>query len=414
MGLAKSRAGLAVLTLLLAGLGQAACAQSGVFGADTLHGPAEIGVSGGDTERAWTDGGFGKLATARKGFDVTQAALEWKPDFNFAVSGVVSAVYQSATRPGLDLGEAYLKLKAPPTGLGKISARAGLFYPPVSEEHDGVAWTTPDMLSASVLNSWVGEEVKVTGAEVTLQRPLGEGHIEVTAGAFGWDDTAGTLLTFRGWAGHEVRAGARTEFPLPPLSPFASMFQPRDTYPNRELDNRAGFYGRIEWRPGAPVSFNAFYYDNAGNRTAVDAEGQWAWETRFANLGLKWEPSETTRVLAQAMNGETLMGYVMPGGIWFDMGFQSAYVLAAHKIGDDTVSGRIETFRTHDRTFQAIDNNNEHGWALTAAWRHRLARHADVFLEAEHMASDRPSRIYAGDAAHQDETLLRSALRLSF
>ena len=96
------------------------------------------------------------------------------------------------------------------------------------------------------------------------------------------------------------------------------------------------------------------------------------------------------------------------------MGFQSAYVLAAHKIGDDTVSGRLETFRTHDRTFQAIDNNNEHGWALTAAWRHRLARHADVLLEAEHMASDRPSRIYAGDAAHQDETLLRSALRLSF
>ena len=31
-----------------------------------------------------------------------------------------------------------------------------------------------------------------------------------------------------------------------------------------------GYYGRIEWRPPAPVALHVFYYDNAGNRTAVD------------------------------------------------------------------------------------------------------------------------------------------------
>jgi hypothetical protein len=146
----------------------------------------------------------------------------------------------------------------------------------------------------------------------------------------------------------------------------------------------------------------------------VDSEHQWAWETRFLNLGMKWEPSENTRLLAQAMNGETLMGYAIPGGLWFDMGFQSAYVLVSQRLGDDTLSGRIEAFRTKDRTFVAIDNNNERGWALTGAWRHHLATHADLFIEAQHISSERPSRTLAGEGAQADETLLNSALRLSF
>jgi hypothetical protein len=98
---------------------------------------------------------------------------------------VVTALVQPQVRPRLDLGEAYLKLKAPPSELGRISARVGVFYPPVSMEHDGVAWTTPDMLSGSALNSWIGEEVKVAGAEVTVQRSLGAHQVEATAAVFG-------------------------------------------------------------------------------------------------------------------------------------------------------------------------------------------------------------------------------------
>ena len=355
------------------------------------------------------NGGFGKT-----GVSGAQAALEWTPRFNFAVSGVVTAIAQTDVHKSVDIGEAYLKLRANPTPVGRFSGRVGIFYPPVSEEHDGVAWTTPDMLSGSAINSWIGEEVKVTGAEVTYQGALGEHQLEATAAVFGWNDTAGTLLTFRGWALHGERAGVRTDFGLPPLSGFATLFQPRETYPFRELDNRAGYYGRLAWRPPAPVSFNALYYDNAGNRIAVDSKGQWAWETRFLNVGMTWEPSETTKVLAQAMNGETLMGYRIPGGIWFDMGFRAAYVLAAHKLGEDTVTGRIDAFQTTDRSFQAIDDNAEHGWALTGAWRHRLGPHADVLLEAEHVTSKRALRRLVGEDPKQDQNLLQGALRLHF
>jgi hypothetical protein len=340
--------------------------------------------------------------------------LEWKPRFSFAVSGVLSVQAQSKVEPGFDLDEAYLELRAPPGAFGRLSARIGVFYPPVSMEHDGVGWTTPDMLSASALNSWIGEEVKVAGVEATWRRDIGGHQLEATGAVFGWNDTAGTLLTFRGWSLGETRAGARTGYDLPPLSPFAKLFQPDETYPFRELDNRAGYYGRLEWRPPGPVAFNVLYYDNAGNRTAVDSEGQWAWETRFTNLGVRWEPSPDTRVLAQAMTGETRMGFRMGGDLWFDAAYRAAYLLAAHKLGGDTVSGRIDGFEIRDRTFRLIDDNQETGWAATASWRHRLAPHADLIVEAQHIDSKRAARRLDGEDPRQGQTILQTALRLSF
>ena len=385
-----------------------------------VAGLADLRLSAADGEKGWLDGGFGKTQASGKGdgFKVkprlAEAALEWKPRLNFAVSGVVTAELQPQVKPELDLGEAYLKLRAPPNRMGRISARAGLMYPPVSLEHEGVAWTTPDMLSASALNSWIGEEVKVIGAEATFERAFGDHEISATAAVFGWNDTSGTLLTFRGWALHGVKVGLDTAFELPPLSAFMIPKQGDETYPVLELDHRAGYYGRLEWRPPAPVSVSALYYDNVGNRIAVDDERQWAWETRFLNLGVRWDVDDRTKVLAQAMNGETLMGYRMPGGIWVDMGFHSAYLLAARNYGEHALSGRVDWFETNDRTFKAVDNNDEEGWALTGAWRQRLAPHADVITELMHVSSKRPSRALAGEAARQNQTVLQTALRLSF
>ncbi len=400
---------------LACGIAGPALADSDIFSAETFHGIAEVRAAAADGETSWLDGGFGKTSVSKGGdLKLTGAALEWKPSFSFAVSGVVTVQVQPDLDPAFDLGEAYLKLKAPPSSDTRLSGRIGVFYPPVSLENDGVAWTPPDMLSASALNSWIGEEVKVGGAEATLQHRFGDHEVEATAGVFGWNDTAGTLLTFRGWALHDLRAGVRTDYQLPPLSPFAALFQPNDTYPFRELDGRPGYYGRLEWRPPAPVALNVFFYDNGGNRTAVDSEHQWAWETRFFNAGLRWQVSDDVKVLAQAMNGETIMGYSMPGGRWFDMGFQSAYVLVARKLGSETISGRIDGFRTKDRTFRALDDNQENGWAATASWRHHLAPHADLLVEAQHVESERNARVLAGEDPKQPQTVLQTAVRLSF
>ena len=401
--------------VLLALGGGPAQAQSSIFGPETLHGFADVRLSAANGETSWLDGGFGKTSASGDddGLSLANAALEWKPRFNFAFSGLVTAELQPRLDPRVDVGEAYLKFRGSPAPWGRVSARAGLFYPPVSMEHEGVAWTNPDMLTSSAINSWIGEEVKVGGLEATLDRRFGEHEVSATAGVFGWNDTAGTLLTFRGWALHEVKTGANTAFDLPPLSNYLKPKQAPDTYPVLELDRRAGFYGRLEWRPPAPVVLNATYYDNAGDRIAV-ANKQWAWETRFLNLGAKVQVNERTKILAQAMSGETLMGYRGAGGHWVDMGFHSAYLMASRAYGAHQLSARADWFETHDRTYLVADNNDETGWALAAAWRQHLNDHAALVFEALHVSSDRPSRALAGVAPGQDQTVLQSALRVGF
>jgi hypothetical protein len=256
--------------------------------------------------------------------------------------------------------------------------------------------------------------VLVTGVEFTVRRDIADHEVSATAAVFGWNDTSGTLLSFRGWALHGLTTGVDTRWKLPPLSPFMSYRQGPHSNPVLELDNRAGYYGRLEWRPPAPVVLSAIYYDNAGSRVAVSPDVQWAWETRFLNVGLRWEVDENTTVLAQAMNGETLMGFREQGQIWVDVGYRAAYVLARRRLGGDAVSGRLDWFETTDRTLQAIDDNTEDGWAATAAWRHHLADHLDLVLEGQHIRSTRAYRRYGGERPSQNETLLQTAIRLNF
>lgn len=390
-------------------------AQADLFSPETLHGLVDLRLTAASGERSWLDRGFGKTSASGDGAEakLQEVSLEWKPRLTFAVSGYVTVQYQPDVDPALDLGEAYLKLQAPPSELGRLSARVGVFYPPISLEHEGVAWTTRDMLSASAINTWVGEEVKVGGLETTFRRELGDHELAATAGVFGWNDTSGTLLSFRGWALHGVRAGTNTSFPLPRLSSFMRNKQARVTDPFYELDSRAGYYGRLEWRPPAPVIFDALYYDNAGSRIDVEAR-QWSWETRFLNVGARWEPMEGVRILAQAMEGETLMGRDTAAGIWVDMGFTSAYLLAQRDFGPHTFSARADWFDTRDRTYIVQDNNDEEGWALTGAWRQALTERFDLVVEAMHIASKRPSRVLAYEAPKQDQTVLQTALRFSF
>lgn len=379
---------------------------------DGFSAMAQVSLGGAETEESWLDGGFGKTAWSDGDLRLSQAVLEWRPSFSFTTGAVVSLQYQDGVHPGVDLNEAYLRLKAPPMNAGRLSARIGLFYPPVSLEHPGIGWTTQDTITASALNTWIGEEVKVGGLEASFARDVGGHALSATGAVFGWNDTSGTLLTFRGWALGETRAGSQSKLPLSPLSPFMATKQADETYPVLELDGRAGYYGRLEWRPPAPITLDVFHYDNAGNRIAVE-DLQWAWETRFTTIGVDWEAGERTRVAAQAMTGETLMGFRTPE-IWVDMGFRAAYVLASHEVAGNTLTGRLDWFDTDDRSWVAIDNNDEEGWAATAAWRRALHDHADLLVEAQHVSSERPSRRLAGDDPQQDEFVLQTALRLHF
>ena len=175
------------------------------------------------------------------------------------LSAVIDAVAQPGQEHPVDLSQAYFVYKPVPHSQTRFSVRGGLFYPPISLENDGRAWTVTDTITPSAIDSWVGEEVKVVGLEGSVSTELGDQTVKATAAVFGYDDTSGTLLAFRGWALHDIQSQANGSFPLPPRSPFLdAVIQSDDTYSTLEIDHRAGFYGRFEWDPGSPLTLHAF------------------------------------------------------------------------------------------------------------------------------------------------------------
>ena len=310
-----------------------------------------------------------------------------------------------------DLSEAFVKFRSSPAPT-RFSARAGVFWPPVSQEHGGGNWLVTDTITPSAANSWIGEEVKVLGLEGAVETAFGEHELALTAAAFLHNDMSGTLLTYRGWALHDLRITMNGDLPLAPLSPSKAPYQDTITSPFWEVDDKVGFYGRLDWTPPLPVTLNLFYYDNRGDRVSSRAM-QTSWRTRFWNVGAMASLGASTEAKGQVMWGNTLVGPDTPFGIPGDVDFTTAYVLVSRAIGAGKITARADWFETSDNSFVATDDNNEEGWAATLAYRRPLVEFADIVVEVLHVSSDRPARVSnAGIAAEQDQTMVQTSLRL--
>jgi hypothetical protein len=401
----------AALAFLAAAGGQA-MAQTDLISPDTFSGLVDARLVTAGSETSFVDGGFGKsrFGKHRDGARLAEIALAWNPQLTRHLSAVVSGEHQDGQSRWLDVGEAYLRYRSDPQGAVKITARAGAFYPDISLEHDGLDWSVPDTITPSTINSWVGEEVKVEGAEATIRGVLFGQDLALTAAGFVGDDTAGTLLSLRGWSLQDLKSTLGGTFKLPPLSPFLAPMQRDTTTSSIRIDNKIGVYGGLTWRPSQTATLNLFAYDNEGNRVGVTPLVEWAWATRFIETGAKIRLDPKTLFRAQALRGETVMGFGSPQGVWVDTIFSSEYASLTRDLGKSEVTGRVDLFGVTDRSTRTLDNNDEHGWSATAAWRRDLNTHANVVLEALYIDSTRPSR----PVPHEAQTVLQTALRLRF
>ena len=105
--------------------------------------------------------------------------------------------------------------------LKRFAKRAG--HEVVSLENDGVAWSPTRTLTASALNSWIGEEVRVTGLEASLELFLPTADLALTGAVFGGNDPCGSLLAWRGWAVGDRQTGRTDRLPLAPLPVFGRI-----------------------------------------------------------------------------------------------------------------------------------------------------------------------------------------------
>lgn len=377
----------------------------------TLAGDARIVLA--DGERSWIDGGFGKTRYGPHKEPVRPVELDavWKPAISWTLDATVAVIAQDGQDKPVDLSEAYLGWRRPPHGAFRFSARAGYFWPAISLEHSGPEWRVTETITPSAINSWVGEEVKVAGVEATASLPVAGHRAHATVALFGADDTAGTLLAFRGWALHDEKVTLFSKQQLPPLDSFMQYAQAKQTRPAEELDHRPGWYARLAWSPNDRLALNAFYYDNRGNPAAVNAGLQWGWRTRFADIGATWQAGRL-KLTAQALSGTTQMGFPMPSKLWVDTQFRSAFLLATRQTGWGSVSLRGEAFGTRGHGSVLGAATSEDGWAATLAARHPIGKHLTVLIEGLHVESDRAERARIGDPAHQRQNQIQLALRL--
>lgn len=395
-------------------------AQTTLFSAETLKGWVDVRAVATNGETSWLhQRAYGKTRYGGEtGGRLAEASLIWTPRFSETVTGYIQVVHVPELGHETGINEAYLKWRPVPKSALRLSARLGQMYPPVSMEHEGVGWTTTHTVTPSAINSWIAEEVLVQGLELSLKQSYSQQQVGATLGVFRGNDTSGTLLSYRGWALHDIRSTTTAKLPLPRGNAgWSRIFRSQApfTKPAKEIDDRQGYYARLDWRPPVPLALNATYYNTHGNPTDFD-HGQYGWATRFFNFGAKYEPTAQIEILSQLMVGNTKWGRMRADGVRaVDMDFRSAYLMASHISPKGTrLTARIEHFETEDYSNPLIDNNNETGQALTLAWMRPINAHLDLNLEWLAVSSKRPSRLYQGLDPQSSQSQLQLDLKMKY
>lgn len=374
-----------------------------------------------DNTVSWEEGGLGKT---RWGGDVSgdsrvigriaEASLIFLPKFSWDWSGVVHVKVDSQQHQPVDIVEAFLRYKPVPKSDYRYQARIGAFFPPISMENGGIAWTSPYTITSSAINSWVGEEFKTLGAEFTISREFEDFDLSFTGSAFLANDPAGTLLAWRGWALHDRESGIFEQLPLAPIRSIGPggevERQAPWVEPFHQIDTRIGGYAGITVDHYALGQLSVLYYDNQSFDRAFDGF-QYAWDTYFVSAGYENELPGGVELISQMMIGNTSMGTRPLLGSKVDNDYWSVFALLSKRFGDHRISFRYDHFEVADDDFTPDDLNQETGNAWTAAYVLKPFRKQRLTLEVLHVDSKRPEREFLNLPVRAKETTIQASYR---
>lgn len=336
-----------------------------------------------DQHASWYEGDTGILAYSKNGANLQQAVLNVSDSFASGLAYDVVANYYPLGERHLGVSQAQISYKPLSQDKVRWRARAGLFYPAMSLENVSTGWLSPYSYTQSAINSWIGEELRIAGLEMTLFSPGRARNSafswELHAGAFKGNDPMGAMLTWRGFAMHDRQSLYNEQIPMaayPSVIGADRLNHPAYVEPFHEFDGRLGYYlgAHLEYFKHSSVRY--YYYDNQADANELNAERIYGWRTRFHSLALQHQFTANTRVIAQWMSGDTVMGkrYVAAD-------FSSWYVLLSYTSNQHRLSARIERFEVQEDDIFPWDWNDSHGQALTLAWRYDLNSQWQVGLE---------------------------------
>jgi len=373
-------------------------------------------------EASWLDGSLGKGRYGGDGKDsatllrFAQSSVLFSTSLTEALSAraqinIDAEPDRNLDRYRIDLIEATAAYRFILSPSMRLRIRGGIFIPPVSLENTDPAWTSPYSITASAINSWIGEEVRTTGVEPSWIWSWPGNEIVVRGALFWQNDPAASLLAWRGWVLQDRQTAYSDRLPLAPIPAISpgGLFsrQPRFVEPFREVDDRPGYYAGFTWiRPG--VELSGLYYDNRAIPTKFDGV-QYGWQTNFLHGGAHVNLPGNFEVIAQYMRGNSVMGF----GNMVDIDFYSLFLLATVEQGRHRLTIRIDQFDVEDRDqYQLQDNNDEDGWAFLAAWILNTGENHRFAIEYLRIKSDRPVRAALNLPVRSSDTALQASFRI--
>ena len=380
-----------------------------------------IAVSG---YESWTDGSVGKLRFSDNGFYLGRAYVDVDGRLADTLQlKLAIEAYGDGIGTAADLTEAYLEWRPVPRSPNRYRLKVGAFYPRISLENVARGWTNPYLLNSSAINTWVAEELRSFGAEFSWSRkPAGLGgrhEFGINAAAFWGNDPAGSLLAWKGWSLHDRQSRFGDKLPLPALpsiQPGGVFYQRQDPYvvPFREIDDTAGYYVNVEWRLANRLLIRAMSYNNEADPTAIQSR-QYGWYTEFGHVGLQASLPGGVGLIAQWMDGTTVMGPDFGTGIHaVDVEFDAWFALLTREWGPHRLSARYDNFGITQNDSTPEDNNPESGHGWTVGYRYDVLADLSVGLEWLSVKTHRCAFAYYGLEPSVTETQAQLTLQLRF
>lgn len=329
---------------------------------------------------SWLYNGSGKLRydEDHDGLRVNRIFLDYRGRISSTLSGRVVVNMNNDVSEKVDVTDAYLEWRPVPRSAWRFRAKLGAFYPRLSFENVDPGWSSPYALSSSVLNTWIGEELRTIGGELRVIRDLPWGtdqQLSLEGAVFYANDPTGAALTWRGWAAHDRQTGLSGSIPMPANSviyPWAAGGEPLPNYePFEEIDNRAGFYLGAQWRLGERALVKVFHYDNRGDPEATSGP-EYAWDTSFNHIGAQFALPLGVGFLGQWIDGTTSMGPDL--GPWRvqDVEFDSSFALLTRGFGKQRLTLRYEWFDLQPYNDPPGITNQDKGNAIALAWLYQF------------------------------------------
>ena len=365
---------------------------------------------------SFTEGGTGELRFGgdddglRLGVVMIDAAGEIIDTIRY---GITARATGDGDQNPIDLTEAYLEWRPYPSSSLRWKTRLGAFHAPVSLENRTVGWDSLYSISASAINTWMGEEFRTIGVETSLTA-LGATagrnfDVSIVASAYGWNDPAGILLFQRGWGIHDRQTALFGELPRPlvqdPSIPNIELFD--------EVDGRFGYYAGLETKISGKHVLRALHYDNRGD-TAEDDAREPTWLTRFDSFGARIElPLEITAI-SQYMQGDTAVGASVDGRGFIIVDFESWFLLLSQQYGPQRYTVRYDRMNAETVRGARFFDSHQDADAWTVAYLFDFNDHWQFAAEAIRLSGSLRQRAEVGLPASATERLLQLAARYSF